>query len=715
MMRSHTLKGRIGHVHQCSFDFAAGATQTDISQFQNAVNIVVGYFESVFTNVNVTLNVKFAYGEKYAGNPGGSLITYTPMANATSTGTFALGASTEQYTSYNYTTVRNQLLTESDTLQSSAYSTLPTTSPFPSNDTLWVSSAEQRAIGLPPTNTNGSTLGDTIGGFDGVVGIISNEELAAGGYTADWTKSAPANSKQYYMLGTIEHEHSSRPGETDIMMRNVNTGDFEIVDCLGNNLIGATYSIGTADLDMKVVGFGPMNSLGSSSMMLRNVNTGALDIYDISNNQLTNDTELGADYSGLDWQIGGFADTVTPTVTVSIDNTDVNVSKPTGTVTFTFSEAPNSFTLADTSTIGGTLANLQQVDATHYTATFTGTPGTNISNAVVSVAAGSWQESWGNFGTGGSTASFTVDTIAPQVRMAIDNSDLNLARPTGTVTFLFSQAPVSFTLANTTVSGGTLSNLQLVGSTFGLTEYTATFTAAANTDTGSAVVSVAAGSWHEADGNLGTAGSTGSFTVDTVAPTVAVATDNTFVNQAHTIGKITFAFSEAPTTFALADITATGDALSNLQEVDATHYTATFSGSANTQITNASVGVIAGSWQENNGNLGAGGSTAPFRVDMVTPPSPPTISVSNDPTAARGQVIALSALVSISDPFGVAFQKLELWDSNGTATGGQFVVNGVPQTAGHEIDVAPTDLAKTVFDVGIRRGHLVGTGQTPSP
>ena len=140
--------------------------------------------------------------------------------------------------------------------------------------------------------------------------------------------------------------------------------------------------------------------------------------------------------------------------------------------------------MADTSTIGGTLGNLQQVDATHYTATFTGTPGTNISNAVVSVAAGSWQESWGNFGTGGSTASFTVDTIAPQVRMAIDNSDLNLARPTGTVTFLFSQAPVSFTLANTTVSGGTLSNLQLVGSTFGLTENTATFTAAANTDTG---------------------------------------------------------------------------------------------------------------------------------------------------------------------------------------------------------------------------------------
>ena len=288
------------------------------------------------------------------------------------------------------------------------------------------------------------------------------------------------------------------------------------------------------------------------------------------------------------------------------------------------------------------------------------------------------------------------------MRVAIDNTDLNLGKQTGTVTFLFSEAPVSFTLANTTLSGGTLSNLQLVGSTFGLTEYTATFTAAANMDISNASVSVIAGSWQEADGNLGAAGSTGSFTVD--SPTVTVTTDNTFVNQAHTTGKITFTFSEAPTTFALADTTATGGALSNLQEVDATHYTATFTGSANTRITNASVGVSARSWQENNGNAGAGGSTALFQVDTITPPSPPALSVSSNPTAAHRQVIALSTLVSISDPFGLGYQQLQLWDSNGTASGGQFVINGVAQSGGHEIDVAPTDLAKTVFDVGMLGG-----------
>ena len=39
--------------------------------------------------------------------------------------------------------------------------------------------------------------------------------------------------------------------------------------------------------------------------MLRNVNSGAFEVYDIANNQLTGAASLGA--VGLDWQLGGFA------------------------------------------------------------------------------------------------------------------------------------------------------------------------------------------------------------------------------------------------------------------------------------------------------------------------------------------------------------------------------------------------------------------------
>ena len=82
----------------------------------------------------------------------------------------------------------------------------------------------------------------------------------------------------------------------------------------------------------------------------------------------------------------------------------------------------------------------------------------------------------------------------------------------------------------------------------------------------------------------------------------------------------------------------------------------------------------------------------------------PTLSITSDNSATAGQVINLSSLVTISDPGNVGYQELELWDSDGTVAGGQFVVNGVAQTGGHEIDVSPANVANTVFDAGTLGG-----------
>src|SRR5262249_167709 len=43
----------------------------------------------------------------------------------------------------------------------------------------------------------------------------------------------------------------------------------------------------------------------ASDLVLRNVNTGAFEVYDIANNQLSGAAALGA--VGMDWQMGGFA------------------------------------------------------------------------------------------------------------------------------------------------------------------------------------------------------------------------------------------------------------------------------------------------------------------------------------------------------------------------------------------------------------------------
>ena len=58
-------------------------------------------------------------------------------------------------------------------------------------------------------------------------------------------------------------------------------------------------------LDWQVAGFGPVSGPGASDMVLRNVNTGAFEVYDIANNQITGAAALGS--VGLDWQLGGFA------------------------------------------------------------------------------------------------------------------------------------------------------------------------------------------------------------------------------------------------------------------------------------------------------------------------------------------------------------------------------------------------------------------------
>jgi hypothetical protein len=54
-----------------------------------------------------------------------------------------------------------------------------------------------------------------------------------------------------------------------------------------------------------IAGIGPVHGAGESDLVLPNVNTGQFEVYDIANNQLTGAAPLGT--VGLDWQLGGFA------------------------------------------------------------------------------------------------------------------------------------------------------------------------------------------------------------------------------------------------------------------------------------------------------------------------------------------------------------------------------------------------------------------------
>ncbi len=58
--------------------------------------------------------------------------------------------------------------------------------------------------------------------------------------------------------------------------------------------------LGTIGLDWQFAGIAPIHAPGASDLVLRNVNTGAFEVYDIANNQLTGAASLGQ--VGLDWQ-----------------------------------------------------------------------------------------------------------------------------------------------------------------------------------------------------------------------------------------------------------------------------------------------------------------------------------------------------------------------------------------------------------------------------
>ena len=88
-----------------------------------------------------------------------------------------------------------------------------------------------------------------------------------------------------------------------------------------SNITGAAF-IGTVGLDWQFAGIAPVHAPGASDLVLRNVNSGAFEVYDIASNTLVGAASLGA--VGLDWQLGGFA--VDP-LTASVGSSDNSTSQ----------------------------------------------------------------------------------------------------------------------------------------------------------------------------------------------------------------------------------------------------------------------------------------------------------------------------------------------------------------------------------------------------
>jgi hypothetical protein len=101
-------------------------------------------------------------------------------------------------------------------------------------------------------------------------------------------------------------DFSGNPTETDMLIRNSNTGAFDIYDVSNNAITSPAIQLGQVGMEWTVVGFGDFSGRsGETDMLMRNSYTGQFEVYDISHNAVTSAASMGQ--IGLQWQVGGIA------------------------------------------------------------------------------------------------------------------------------------------------------------------------------------------------------------------------------------------------------------------------------------------------------------------------------------------------------------------------------------------------------------------------
>jgi VCBS repeat-containing protein len=225
-------------------------------------------------------------------------------------------------------------------------------------------------------------------------------------------------------------------------------------------------------------------------------------------------------------------DTTVPTVTVEMGKSALKGGETT-TVTFTFSQTPTGFDVADVDMTGakGALSNLVQDpnNSKVWTATFTPTAQIEDATNIIKVKAESYTNASGNKGTEGVSANFTIDTLPPSTTITIDTIDDNQGTTTGTV------ASGGVTDDTTPTVKGTLGTALATGETVhifdnGVDIGTATIsvgsTAFTFNDTRTSIVDGSnlkyTAKVFDAAGNSGTASNLYTATITTTVPTITV-------------------------------------------------------------------------------------------------------------------------------------------------------------------------------------------------
>jgi hypothetical protein len=150
----------------------------------------------------------------------------------------------------------------------------------------------------------------TLGGFnDGNTSDMLLRNSTSGAFRVYNVAPNDNNITGSALLGTVGLNwqvggfgNFSSLGETDMILRDSNSGGFQVYD-IKNNQITSSAFMGTVGLNWQFSGIGNFSGRGTSDMLLRDANTGELQAYDINSNQITGSAFIGT--VGVDWQFSG--------------------------------------------------------------------------------------------------------------------------------------------------------------------------------------------------------------------------------------------------------------------------------------------------------------------------------------------------------------------------------------------------------------------------
>ncbi|CAI8989839.1 Glycosyl hydrolase [Pseudomonas sp. IT-194MI4] len=444
--------------------------------------------------------------------------------------------------------------------------------------------------------------------------------------------------------------------------------------------------------------FTPSASVNDTTNLITLNNTGVSD--------LAGNTGSGTTNSG-NYTI----DTVLPTATIVVADNALKIGE-TSLVTITFSEAVSGFTNADLTIANGTLTAVSSSDGgITWTATFTPTSAiTDATNLITLDNTGVQAAASGNVGSGTTDSNnYAIDTVRPTATIVVADSALAVGQ-TSVVTITFSEAVTGFSLADLTVSNGTLSSL----STSDNITYTATLTPAASITDATNLITLDNTGVTDGAGNTGS-GTTDSnnYAVDSQRPTATIVLADAALSAGET-SLVTITFSEAVTGFTNADLTIANGTLTAVSSSDGgITWTATFTPTAGVNDTSNVITLNNTGVTDVAGNTGSGTTnSANYTIDTVLPTA--TIVV-----ADNALKIGETSLVTITFSEAVTgFTNADLTIANGTLTAVSSSDGGITWTATFTPTTSITDATNliTLDNTGVQAAASgnVGSGTTDS-